>query len=117
MELLWDGWWPVGRPEKAWSKVVKEDTRKLSVMEDIWHIMSNPRSGKLGTLNEVDGDDEFSYIEGASSFGSVFRKTDDWEAVKVVHQALKSGINLIDCAPWYGHSKAEAVLGKVIIFI
>ena len=35
MELEVDGRRPVGRPKKAWSKVVKEDTRKLSVMEDI----------------------------------------------------------------------------------
>ena len=26
---------PVGRPKKTWSKVVKEDTRKLNIMEDM----------------------------------------------------------------------------------
>lgn len=44
----------------------------------------------------------------------MFRKTDDLESVQVVHHAVKSGINLIDCAPWYGHGKAETVLGKAL---
>ena len=30
------------------------------------------------------------------------------------HTAVKSGINLIDTAPWYGHGKAEEVLGKAL---
>ena len=29
-----------------------------------------------------------------------------------MHDSLKAGINLIDCAPWYGHGKAEKVLGE-----
>lgn len=53
---------------------------------------------------------------GASSLGSVFRETNDLESVQVVHHAIKSGINYIDVAPWYGHGKAETVLGKVCIF-
>ena len=43
----------------------------------------------------------------------MFRDTDESESVKVVHHALKSGINYIDVAPWYGQGKAETVLGKV----
>ena len=49
---------------------------------------------------------------GASSLGSVFRKTDDAESVRVVHKVLKSGINLIDTAPWYGHGKSERRAGR-----
>ena len=49
---------------------------------------------------------------GASAFGSVFRETDDSEAIQVVHDSLKAGINYIDAAPWYGHGKAETVCGK-----
>lgn len=49
---------------------------------------------------------------GASSFGSVFRSTDDSECHDVLQLAIKSGVNLIDVAPWYGHGKAEKVLGK-----
>ena len=54
------------------------------------------------------------FISGASSLGSVFRETNELESIKVVHHAIKSGINYIDVAPWYGHGKAEIVLGKVI---
>ena len=39
---------------------------------------------------------------GASSLGSVFRKTNEEESIAVVHTAIKSGINLIDTSPWYG---------------
>ena len=53
---------------------------------------------------------------GASSLGSVFRETNELESIKVVHHAIKSGINYIDVAPWYGHGKAETVLGKVNIY-
>lgn len=31
----------------------------------------------------------------------------------MLHTAIKSGINYIDTAPWYGHGVAEEVLGKV----
>ncbi|KAK2570302.1 L-galactose dehydrogenase [Acropora cervicornis] len=51
---------------------------------------------------------------GASSLGSVFRETNDAESIRVVHHAIKSGINYIDVAPWYGHGKAETVLGKAL---
>ncbi|XP_071102601.1 uncharacterized protein [Haliotis cracherodii] len=51
---------------------------------------------------------------GASSLGSVFRSTTEEESIEVVHQALKNGINVIDVAPWYGHGKAETVLGKAL---
>ena len=54
------------------------------------------------------------FTVGASSLGSVFRETNDLESSTVVHHAIKSGINYIDVAPWYGHGKAETVLGKVI---
>lgn len=30
----------------------------------------------------------------------------------MVVESLRSGVNLIDCAPWYGHGKAERVLGE-----
>jgi L-galactose dehydrogenase len=33
------------------------------------------------------------------------------EATELVHEAVRRGINLIDAAPWYGHGKAESVLG------
>lgn len=48
---------------------------------------------------------------GGSALGSAFRDIDPTEGVEVVVNAVKSGINLIDCAPWYGHGKAEEILG------
>ena len=51
---------------------------------------------------------------GASSLGSVFRKTTLEESIQVVHTAVKAGINLIDTAPWYGHGKSETVLGHCL---
>ncbi|MFC5529229.1 aldo/keto reductase [Cohnella yongneupensis] len=51
---------------------------------------------------------------GASSLGSVFRQTDDNEAIRTVHAAVDAGINLIDVSPYYGATKAETVLGKAI---
>lgn len=54
---------------------------------------------------------------GGSSLGSVFHETNLDECIEVVHTAIKSGINLIDTSPWYGHGKAEEVLGKALVGI
>lgn len=51
---------------------------------------------------------------GASSLGSVFRETKECEAVAAVHTAVDSGMNFIDVSPYYGHYKAETVLGKAL---
>ncbi|WP_338553070.1 aldo/keto reductase [Paenibacillus sp. KS-LC4] len=51
---------------------------------------------------------------GASSLGSVFRETNEEEAIRTVHTALDAGINYIDVSPYYGMTKAETVLGKAI---
>lgn len=51
---------------------------------------------------------------GASSIGSVFRETKESEAVAAVHTAVDSGMNFIDVSPYYGHYKAETVLGKAL---
>ena len=51
---------PIGRPKKTWSKIVEEDMRKLNITENLaqdrqqWRqLTSNPRSEKLGTINEA----------------------------------------------------------------
>ena len=46
---------------------------------------------------------------GGSALGSVFGETVESESIKVVHTALKLGINYIDTAAWYGHGKSETV--------
>ena len=51
---------------------------------------------------------------GGSSLGSVFHEVDESEGVRSVHVALDHGINFIDTAPFYGLTKAEAVLGKAL---
>jgi aryl-alcohol dehydrogenase-like predicted oxidoreductase len=52
--------------------------------------------------------------EQGSSLGSVFRDTDRQESIETVRHAIKHGINLVDTAPWYGHGKAEEVLGEAL---
>ncbi len=51
---------------------------------------------------------------GASSLGGVFRQISEEEAIKAVFTAIDNGINFIDVSPYYGHLKAETVLGKAL---
>ena len=51
---------------------------------------------------------------GASSLGSVFRETNEKESFEAVEAAIEGGINFIDVSPYYGHYKAETVLGKAL---
>ncbi len=51
---------------------------------------------------------------GASSLGGVFRQISENEAIKAVFTAIDNGINFIDVSPYYGHLKAETVLGKAL---
>jgi len=51
---------------------------------------------------------------GASSLGGVFHSLNESEGIKAVHTAVDNGINFIDVSPYYGHLKAEMVLGKAL---
>lgn len=51
---------------------------------------------------------------GASSLGGVFRHINEDDAIEAVFAALDGGINYIDVSPYYGHYKAETVLGKAL---
>mgnify|MGYP002857307611 CR=1 FL=1 len=51
---------------------------------------------------------------GASSLGSVFHETKEAESIAAVEAAVEGGINFIDVSPYYGHYKAETVLGKAL---
>ena len=51
---------------------------------------------------------------GASSLGGVFHAIKEAEAVEAVHAAVDGGLNFIDVSPYYGHYKAETVLGKAL---
>ena len=54
---------------------------------------------------------------GASSLGSVFHETREAESIQAVIAAVEGGINFIDVSPYYGHYKAETVLGKALKYI
>jgi aryl-alcohol dehydrogenase-like predicted oxidoreductase len=51
---------------------------------------------------------------GASSLGGVFHSIREEEGIGAVHTAVDNGINFIDVSPYYGHLKAETVLGKAL---
>jgi aryl-alcohol dehydrogenase-like predicted oxidoreductase len=51
---------------------------------------------------------------GASSLGGVFHEIDEERAISTVAVALDGGMNLIDVSPYYGHYRAEQVLGKAL---
>ena len=52
---------------------------------------------------------------GASALGGgVFGPVDELEAIRTVHLALDLGVQLIDISPFYGETRAEAVLGKAL---
>ena len=51
---------------------------------------------------------------GASSLGGVFHSLKEEEGIQAVHTAIEKGINFIDVSPYYGHYKAEMVLGKAL---
>lgn len=51
---------------------------------------------------------------GASSLGGVFHSVDEQAAIRAVNVALDGGINFIDVSPYYGHLKAETILGKAL---
>jgi len=51
---------------------------------------------------------------GGSSLGGVFHDIDESDGVRAVHVALDAGINLLDTSPYYGVTKAEAVMGRAL---
>lgn len=51
---------------------------------------------------------------GASSLGGVFHAFDEGRGIDSVFAAIDAGINFIDVSPYYGHYKAETVLGKAL---
>ena len=51
---------------------------------------------------------------GASSLGGVFHSLKEGDGIVAVYTAVDNGINFIDVSPYYGHYKAEIVLGKAL---
>lgn len=59
-----------------------------------------------------------SYLSfGASSLGGVFHEINENRALEAVYTAIEHGMNFIDVSPYYGHYKAETVLGKALLNI
>ncbi|MGJ7030081.1 aldo/keto reductase [Niabella hirudinis] len=51
---------------------------------------------------------------GASALGGVFNRLTEQDGINAVNAAIENGINFIDVAPYYGHLRAEILLGKAI---
>lgn len=51
---------------------------------------------------------------GGSSLGGVFHAVQEDECIRTVHTALDHGVNFLDTSPYYGVTKAEAMLGKAL---
>ena len=52
---------------------------------------------------------------GASSLAGVFRAdVTEEENARVVVEAVRAGINVIDTAPWYGFGESERILGRAL---
>lgn len=51
---------------------------------------------------------------GASSLGGVFHEINENRALDAVYTAVDNSMNFIDVSPYYGHYKAETVLGKAL---
>lgn len=51
---------------------------------------------------------------GAANLGGIYGPVDEAEAVRSVHLALERGINLFDCSPYYGSTRAESLLGSAL---
>ncbi|XP_054726352.1 uncharacterized protein LOC129236149 [Anastrepha obliqua] len=51
---------------------------------------------------------------GTGTLSDFYGDLDLDEAIKTIHKALKSGINYIDTAPYYGQGRSEEVLGMAL---
>ncbi|KZC04078.1 D-arabinose 1-dehydrogenase [Dufourea novaeangliae] len=51
---------------------------------------------------------------GCGPFGCHYGTYDEEEAIEVIRQGIKQGINYIDTAPWYGQGRSETLIGKAL---
>ncbi|XP_033762941.1 L-galactose dehydrogenase-like [Pecten maximus] len=100
------------KPRRTMSEVNTDKGLPATYLKD-FHVEESVRKMKYNGLGSTDMVvSKLSY--GAAALGSVFRDTDDAEGLKVVEYVVKHGVNYIDVAPWYGHGKAEKVLGRAL---
>lgn len=48
------------------------------------------------------------------SFRILFRNDSEEEAIRAFHHAIRSGVNYIDTAPYYGQGRSEKIIGKAL---
>nr|XP_031847268.1 L-galactose dehydrogenase-like isoform X3 [Nomia melanderi] len=51
---------------------------------------------------------------GGALFSNIYGTFDEEEAIEMIRQGIKRGINYIDTAPWYGQYHSETVIGKAL---
>src|SRR4249920_3252562 len=51
---------------------------------------------------------------GCMSFSGAYGKSDDAEAIRVIHHALDKGIDFLDSSDMYGWGHNETLLGKAL---
>ena len=54
---------------------------------------------------------------GCAQLGAIFRGITVEDHIKIVQEAVKQGINYLDCAPFFNFGRAEEVLGQVSLCI
>ncbi|VDO26636.1 unnamed protein product [Heligmosomoides polygyrus] len=52
-------------------------------------------------------------LSGSAPIGGMFGNVED-SITQVVETALRNGINFVDTAYWYGQTRSESILGKIL---
>ena len=88
----------------------------LGLGKQVWKIIRKFATKNIMVYNEIGktGMRVSALSFGASSLGGVFHGIREEEGIRAVHVAVDNGINFIDVSPYYGHLKAEQVLGKAL---
>ncbi|XP_046669829.1 L-galactose dehydrogenase-like [Homalodisca vitripennis] len=52
---------------------------------------------------------------GGGTFSNFYGPLNETEAISLIREAFKSGINYIDTSPYYGHTYSESLIGKALV--
>ncbi len=63
-------------------------------------------------MNDIDAIKLPAFGLGCAPLGNLYEAISDEQAVATVHAALAGGIEYLDTAPYYGHGRSEARIGK-----
>src|SRR5437868_1318980 len=75
--------------------------------------MATPVQAKPRTLGN-SGLSVFPIGLGCMSFSGAYGKSDDAEAIGVIHHAIDRGVTLLDSSDMYGWGHNETLLGKAL---